>query len=97
MPTFITLVQWTTKGIENVKDGPSRLDQAREAVKAVGGELKAYYLTLGAYDGVAISEFPTGKAYAQFILSVASQGNIRTETLRSFTEEQYRDIIASLP
>jgi len=51
MPTFITLLQWTQKGIENVKEGPSRLDQAREALKAVGGELKAYYLTLGEYDG----------------------------------------------
>ena len=41
MPTFVTLLQWTQKGIENVKEGPSRLDQAREALKAVGGELKA--------------------------------------------------------
>ena len=61
MPTFVTLLQWTQKGIENVKEGPSRLDQAREALKAVGGELKAYYLTLGEYDGVVISEVPAVK------------------------------------
>ncbi len=54
MPTFITLLQWTQKGIENVNEGPSRLDQVREALKAVGGELKAYYLTLGEYDGVSL-------------------------------------------
>jgi uncharacterized protein with GYD domain len=97
MPTFITLLQWTQKGIENVKEGPSRLDQVREALKAVGGELKAYYLTLGEYDGVAISEVPSGKVYTQFILSAGSQGNVRTVTLRAFPEEEYRDIIASLP
>ncbi len=97
MPTFITLLQWTQKGIENVKEGPSRLDQAREALKAVGGELKAYYLTLGEYDGVVISEVPSGKVYTQFILSVGSQGNVRTVTLQAFPEEEYRDIIASLP
>ncbi len=97
MPTFITLLQWTQKGIENVKEGPSRLDQAREALKAVGGEMKAYYLTLGDYDGVVISEVPSGKVYTQFILSVGSQGNVRTVTLQAFPEEEYRDIIASLP
>ncbi len=97
MPTFVTLLQWTQKGIENVKEGPSRLDQAREALKAVGGELKAYYLTLGEYDGVVISEVPSGKVYTQFILSVGSQGNVRTVTLQAFPEEEYRDIIASLP
>jgi uncharacterized protein with GYD domain len=97
MPTFVTLLQWTQKGIENVKEGPSRLDQAREALKAVGGEMKAYYLTLGDYDGVVISEVPSGKVYTQFILSVGSQGNVRTVTLRAFPEEEYRDIIASLP
>ncbi len=97
MPTFITLLQWTQKGIENVKEGPSRLDQVREALKAVGGELKAYYLTLGEYDGVAISEVPSGKVYTQFILSTGTQGNVRTVTLRAFPEEEYRDIIASLP
>ncbi len=59
--------------------------------------MKAYYLTLGDYDGVVISEVPSGKAYTQFILSTGSQGNVRTVTLRAFPEEEYRDIIASLP
>ncbi len=97
MPTFITLLRWTPKGIENIKDAPSRLEQAREALKAAGGEMKAYYLTLGDYDGVAIIEAPSGKAYTQFILSSVSQGNVRTKTLRALTEEEYRDIVVSLP
>ncbi len=96
MPTFIMLLRWTEQGIKNIKDSPSRIDQAREDIKAVGGEMKDFYLTLGPYDAVAICEAPTGKAYAQFALSVGSKGNVQTETLRSFSEEQYRDIIASL-
>ena len=50
MPTYIALLRWTQEGIENVKEGPSRLDQAKGALKAVGGELKAFYLTMGSYD-----------------------------------------------
>jgi len=59
--------------------------------------MKDFYLTLGPYDAIAICEAPTGKAYAQFALSVGSKGNVQTETLRSFSEDQSREIIASLP
>ena len=47
MPTYIALLRWTQKGIENVKESPSRLDQAKEALRAVGGEFKDFYLTRG--------------------------------------------------
>ena len=30
-------------------------------------------------------------------LLIGSQGNVRTETLRAFTEDEYRKIIAALP
>ena len=97
MPTFITLLRWTEQGVKNIKDSPSRVDQAREALKAVGGERREFYLTLGPYDAVAICEAPNGKAYAQFAQTVASKRNGQSETLRSFTEEQYRVVIAQLP
>jgi uncharacterized protein with GYD domain len=58
MPTYITLLRWTQQGIQNIKESPARLDQAQEAIKAAGGELKAFYLTMGQYDGVAINEAP---------------------------------------
>jgi uncharacterized protein with GYD domain len=97
MPTYITLLCWTQQGLQSVKESPARLDRAREAIHAAGGELKAYYLTMGQYDGVAISEAPTDEVYAKTLLAIASAGAVRTETLRAFTEEDYRKIIAALP
>ncbi len=35
MPTYIALLRWTQKGIENVKESPSRLDQAKEALSSL--------------------------------------------------------------
>lgn len=96
MPTYITLLRWTQKGVENIKEGPSRLDKVKEAIKTAGGEMKAFYLTMGAYDMVAISEAPDDTTYVKLILSAASQGTVVTETLRAFTEDEYRNIIASL-
>jgi uncharacterized protein with GYD domain len=97
MPTYITLLKYTQKGIENIKEGPSRLDAAKKAIKAAGGEMKAYYLTMGPYDAVSIGESPDDATYAKTILSIASKGAIQTETLRAFTEEEYRKIIADMP
>ena len=97
MPTYISLISFTQKGVESIKDGPKRLDAAKERFRAAGAELKAFYLITGQYDAVAISEAPNDEVIARLALGNASVGNIRSETLRAFTEDEYRKIIASLP
>jgi GYD domain-containing protein len=51
----------------------------------------------GQYDAVAIAELPDDTALAKLALGLGAQGNIRTETLRAFTESEYRRIVAELP
>ena len=97
MATYITLVRYTQQGIENIKEGPNRLDVAKQAFKAMGAELKEYYLVMGQYDAVVISEAPNDETVAKLALSIGSKGSIRTETLRAFSEDEYRKVIASLP
>jgi uncharacterized protein with GYD domain len=97
MPTYISLLHFTQQGIEKIKESPARLDKAKAAVKAAGGEIKAYYLTMGQYDAVVISEAPSDEAYSKHILAIGAAGAVRTETLRAFTEPEYRKIIADLP
>ena len=97
MPHYVSLLRYTQKGIENAKQGPSRVDAAKKLFESVGGKLKGFYLTMGRYDAVLISEFPNDEAAARVTLTAGIQGNVRTETLRAFTEEEYRKIIAALP
>lgn len=97
MPTYISLIRFTQKGIETIKEGPKRLDAARERFRAAGGELKAFYLVTGQYDAVAITELPNDEAVARVALANGAMGNVRTETLRAFTEDEYRKIVAALP
>jgi len=42
-----------------IKDSPSRLDGARKAAEKEGGKIQAWYLTMGQYDALLISEFPS--------------------------------------
>jgi uncharacterized protein with GYD domain len=97
MPTYISLIRFTQKGMETIKEGPKRLDAAKQQFRAAGGELKAFYLVTGQYDAVAISELPNDEAVARLALANAAMGTVRTETLRAFTEDEYRKIIAALP
>ena len=96
MPTYIALLNWTGQGIKNVKDSPSRLDAGREAFKKLGVNLKETYLTMGQYDHVCIIEATDDEAFATAMLSLGAQGNVKTETLKAFTEDQYRKICASV-
>lgn len=97
MNTYISLLNFTQQGIEKIKESPARLDRAKAAIKAAGGELKAFYLAMGQYDAVVISEAPSDEAFAATILVIGAAGAVRTETLRVFTEEEYRKIIATIP
>ena len=97
MATYISLIKLTHQGITSIKDAPARLDAGKETLKSFGSELKAFYLTMGSYDIVAISEAPDDAAAAKVALTIGSAGNVTTETLRAFTEDEYREIVAALP
>jgi uncharacterized protein with GYD domain len=97
MPTYVTLLRFTEQGMKNVKESPARLDAARKAFQAAGGELKAFYLALGEFDAVAIGEAPSDEIAAKLALAIGAQGNLRTTTMKVFTEPEYRKIIAGLP
>lgn len=97
MPTYVALVNWTDQGIRTVKDSPKRLDALKQLLKNNGAEMKASYLTFGPYDFVAVIDAPSDDVFARLVLTLASQGNVRTTTLKAFDEEEYRKIIGSLP
>ena len=97
MATYIMLMHYTQKGIENVKQSPTRLDAAKKTFKAMGAELKEFYLAAGRYDIVVVAEAPNDETIAKCALDLASKGSVATETLRAFREDEYRKIIAALP
>lgn len=97
MPTYISLLRYTQQGIASAKGGPARLDAARKMYKQAGAELKQFFLVNGQYDFVVIAEAPNDDVVAKLALGLGSAGNVRTETFRAFTEDEYRKIVSSLP
>ena len=80
-----------------MKESPTRLETAKELFRSMGGELKEFYLAMGRYDAVVISEGPDDETATKLAMTIASAGAIRTETFRVFTEDEYRKIISELP
>lgn len=97
MATYISLLRYTQQGVTTIKQAPGRIDAARKAYKALGAELKALYLVMGRYDFVALVEAPDDTVAAKAALALGSKGNVSSETLRAFTEEEFRTMVAGLP
>jgi len=97
MATYIILLRFTQQGIKNIKESPDRVDAAKQTFRAMGAEVKDFYSVMGKYDTVLVIEAPDDETIAKLTLAIGSLGNVRTETLRAFTEDEYRKIIADLP
>ena len=96
MPRYITLINFTDQGIRSIRDLPARWEASHRQIEAAGGTIELY-LTMGQYDAVAITEFPSHEVGAAAALAIGSLGNVRTETLMAFTEEEARGVVASIP
>lgn len=97
MPTFISFVNWTEQGIRNIKEAPQRGKAARALLEKMGGKLREVYLTSGQHDLVIIADVPDGDVMAKFAMAVGSQGNVRTQTVRAWPEDEFEKMVADLP
>jgi uncharacterized protein with GYD domain len=96
MATFISLTSFTDQGIRSVKDTTKRADAVRELSKKFGVTVKDLYWTLGSCDVVGIFEAPDDAAMTAFGLAIGQGGNVRTQTLRAFSQAEMGDILKKL-
>jgi uncharacterized protein with GYD domain len=96
MATYVMLVHFTDQGIKSVKDTVTRAEAFKQLAKKHGATAKELFWTLGAYDVVTIVEAPDDATITALGLSVGSLGNVRTQTLRAFSETEMKSIIGKM-
>jgi uncharacterized protein with GYD domain len=96
MSMYMLLCNFTDQAIRNMKEAPNRRAAAREKAKKLGVEIKAGYLALGVYDLIVHLEAPDEETVARFVLSLASTGNLRTTTIKVFSEAEFDKIVGAL-
>src|SRR5215471_19479527 len=96
MTTYIMLAKFTDQGIRKVSDSPKRTDAFKEMAKKCGATVWGAFWTLGEYDMVAIVEAPDDISMTALGLSSGALGNVRTQTLRAFTQADMKTIVGKM-
>jgi uncharacterized protein with GYD domain len=96
MATFIALMNFTDQGIRNVKESPDRYEKFREMAEEQGVTFKDVYWTVGRYDIVAIME-GSDEAVTTALLKLGSLGNVRSQMLRGYSADEFKNITSKMP
>lgn len=96
MPTYVILGTFSDQGIRAVKDTAKRAKAFRDLAKSAGGNMKEIYWTLGLYDVVATMEAPNDETAAAIMMKAGSLGNVKSQTLRAFTENEIGSVLAKV-
>ena len=94
MATYVVLIDWSQQGVGNFKDSVDRYEASQSQFEGMGVRFRDIYWTLGGHDIVGIADAPDDETLAAALLMLASQGNLRTTTLRAFSADEMRGVIA---
>ncbi|MBN1191748.1 MAG: GYD domain-containing protein [Dehalococcoidales bacterium] len=98
MAGYIVFFGFTEQGIKNIKDSPQRVEAAKQIFENVGARVKDFYLLMGMdrYDTMFIVESPDDETVARASLQVGSLGNVHINTIRAFSQDEFKNIISRL-
>lgn len=94
MPTYVVLYRFTEQGRQNIKDTVKRTEDVRRENEKRGFKVLGHYWTQGHYDLVAVVEAPTEDAMMTGLFNVAEHGNVVSETLRAFSDNEMQGIMS---
>ena len=96
MPTYVILFHLTHQGLDHLKGSPDRIAAAIKSFEQHGAKVKDVYAMMGQYDSMFIAEAPNDETIAQLVLGLGAAGNVRTETHRAFSLEEFRKLVSKV-
>ncbi len=96
MPRYILLINWTSQGVVAAKDSYKRAMAANKMFEQAGGKWAHRYYTMGPYDLVGVVEAPDDDAIFKLCMKMGKNGNIRTTTMRAWSDEEAAKILESV-
>ena len=96
MPHYIALVSFTDQGIRDVKNSIKRADRVRKLAAKHKVKIRDIHWTMGRYDIIVTFDAASDAALSAFTLENGSLGNVRTETFRAYTRDEFADILKGI-
>src|SRR5688572_13542966 len=97
MATYLALLSFTEQGVQNFRDTRKRADAFRAMAEKAGVTVRDIFWTLGAFDGALVLEAQDDAAVTGLLLSLASMGNVKTQTLRAFDASEMEQVLSRAP
>ncbi len=92
MSIFISQVTLTTEGLRALKGAADRMEENRKLWEEAGGKLLEWYLVLGDYDYLLITEAPNEQVMAAIAAKASSRGRTRFKTSVAIPIEQFGEV-----
>jgi len=96
MAMYVMLINWTEQGVKEVKESPRRSQAFKQMAEGMGCTIHGVFFTMGRYDIAARLTAPDDETISALALKVAQLGNVRTETMRAYTEEEFAKIVEKI-
>jgi uncharacterized protein with GYD domain len=93
MVTYVSLIQFTEKGATKIRESTKRAQAFDDAAEAAGVEIVSQYWTIGSYDGVLVVRAESEQKLLHWLTELISYGNVKSESLRAFTAEEFDGIL----
>lgn len=93
MAMYIMLINWTEQGVKGISESPRRSRAFAKTAEEMGCTVHGIFFTMGRYDITARVTAPDDETISALALKVARLGNVRTETMRAYTEEEFARIV----
>jgi uncharacterized protein with GYD domain len=96
MATFISTIKFTAQGIKAIGETTRRANALKATAKKLGVKVTGVYWTLGASDGLLITEAPDDETATALLLQLGSLGNVQTTTSRAFSAAEMDKVLAKM-
>lgn len=96
MATFISLFRFTDQGIRTVKESPTRVEAFKVTASRLSVAVKSVFYTLGDHDLVVTMD-GSDEAVTTLLLKTGSNGNVKTHTMRAYTQDEFTGLLGRVP
>ncbi len=96
MPRFVSLVSFTEQGIRDIKNSIKRAERFKKLAAKHKVKVREIHWTMGKYDIVVTFDAPSDVAMSALTLDNAQLGNVRTETFRAYTREEFAEVLNAI-
>lgn len=97
MPGYIGLFKYTPHGLADIKSSPERIKQAKALAEKMGIRVVGVWVTMGQYDLVTVGDAPDDQTMGAYSLALSKLGNVVTQTMRAFSEDEFAQVVSRLP